>query len=136
MKTVAWLMCHFVILLYSPETGLTLHNTQSFVLFHVLFSPMFLTTSRVLEEPPFFFNSCTLHNSVLAFVDDRVGRKVSLNHQFQWLWSYLWLSTEYSLDYPSASLQVFHEHFPRWWPGCLSFSKATQLASLNVLAFI
>lgn len=46
-------VCHFVILLYSIETGLALHNTQSFVFFHVLFSPMFLTTSRVLEEPFF-----------------------------------------------------------------------------------
>lgn len=43
-------VCHFVMLLSSIETGLTLHNTLGFVLFHVLFSPVFPTTSRVLEE--------------------------------------------------------------------------------------
>lgn len=70
--------CHLVILLCSIETGLTLHNTLAFVLSHFCF-PLCFQQLHVSWKSPFFLHSCTLCDSVLAFVDDRVWRKVLLN---------------------------------------------------------
>lgn len=89
MRTVSWLMllCSFLLVLpvflscyctqQSQDWPCVIHCLLFFSMycFHLKFWQLHISL-----ESPFFLNSCILHNSVLPFANDGVGRRVWFNN--------------------------------------------------------
>lgn len=131
MKTVSWLTFSYsscaaylsVILAYSVELGMTLHNILSFVLFQVLFFPKFLATSHIFRELLFFWIFAALMYFYMYLWMMGVEGESGSMTLFQKLQSYLLFSTACSLYFFSASLSLFLNIFQNGDPVAFPSAK-------------